>query len=249
MESQSDNATLVERLFKAGAHFGFSKSRRHPSFVRHIFGSKNSNDIIDLEKTAVALSAAKTFVEKMGRDGKNILIAGTKPEVRSFVEEQAKKAGIAYVTERWVGGLLTNFHQMRKRVERLEKLEDEKAKGALDVYTKKERLGIDEEIRALEHMFNGIRTLKQLPDLVFIVDSRHEETALLEARKLGIPVVALSGSDCDVSKIAYPIPANDSVLQSITFFVEEILSAFKRGREEFQLKGKTEVQAAPKETK
>jgi len=222
--------TTVDQMFKAGAHFGFSRSRRHPSAKQFVFGVKNRVEIIDLEKTADHLSKAKDAARELSLAGKQILFIGTKPEARAHMLQAAQSAGMPYVSERWIGGLLTNFHEMKKRVARLEDLLGRKEKGELAVYTKKERLMFDREIASLERKFGGVVSLAELPKALFIVDPRHEKTAVNEALQMNIPIIALASTDCNTGNILYPIPGNDATAASISFFTTEIARAIQEGK-------------------
>lgn len=222
--------TVVDQMFKAGAHFGFSRSRRHPSAKQFVFGVKNRVEIIDLEKTGEYLTQAQDFARELSATGKHILFVGTKPEARIQTTQAAQSAGMPYVTERWIGGLLTNFHEIRKRVSRFEDLTGKREKGELAVYTKKERLLFDREIALLEKKFGGVVSLTELPKALFVVDPRHEKTAIAEAIQMRIPIIALASTDCDLGKITYPIPANDGTSASITFFTTEIARAIQEGK-------------------
>ena len=216
----------IDTLFEVGAHFGRSKSRRHPSAAPFIFGIKEKNDIFDLTQTVTRLSAALEAVAKISGEGKQILFVGGKSEVAAIVKAAADKAGAPYVAGRWIGGTLTNFRQIRKRVDRMEKLTLERERHELDKYTKHERLLIDREIDKLELHFRGIVDMKDKPGAVFVVDTRHEHIAVSEAAKLKIPVIGLASSDCDFNDVAYPIPANDSTSKSVSYFVNAIADAY-----------------------
>lgn len=229
-QSKDMDKNLIERMFDAGAHFGYVKSRRHPSVKAFLFGQKQRVEIFDLEKTNDALLAAQAFVEELGTTGKKVLFVGGKPEARRIVKTAALSASMPYVDGRWIGGTLTNFKEIKKRVERLETLLVQRERGELAKYTKHERLLIDREIAKLEKMYGGLRTLgDSLPAALFVVDSKHEHIAVEEAKKSRVPVVALTNTDCDISFIDFPIPANDAVAKSITFFVHEITEAYKKG--------------------
>jgi small subunit ribosomal protein S2 len=219
--------SLIERMFKAGAHYGYSRTRRHPSFVDFIYGAKNKIDIIDLEKTATCLSEALEFIKKCAEDKKTILFVGTKPEAQKAIDEFVIPMGSPYVSYRWIGGTLTNFPEIKKRVSRFQELTSKVEKGELEVYTKKERHLFEKEREKLMKNFGGIVSLTQTPDALFIIDPREETTAINEAKRKGIQVVALAGSDCDLQSIKYPIPANDSALASIRFFVEQATNTYK----------------------
>lgn len=220
----------LDDLFKAGAHLGFGKSRRHPSVVPFIFGSKNRVDIFDLEKTHDSLEKALAFVANLAKEGGRLLMIGGKPEAQNIIRECAEKIGVAYVASRWIGGTLTNFPEISKRVENMLSLLSQKEKGELAKYTKKERLLIDRKIEKLQKMFWGIKDMSTLPKAIFIVDPRYEQTALKEAKSLNIPVVALCGSDNNITEINYPISANDSNMASIRFFTEAVAEAYRSNR-------------------
>jgi len=221
---------LIKNLFNAGAHFAFSKSRRHPSAKPFIFGVKNKVEIFDLEKTAVQLESAKEFLAKIASEGGQILFVGSKNEAREIVKSGAKEAEMPFVSTRWVGGSLTNFAEIRKRVNRLEDLRSQTEKGELGKYTKKERLLIEREIESLEKSFDGLVLMKRLPAALFIIDSKREAIAVKEAKVRKIPVVSLSSSDCDLNVINFAIPGNDSSPTSIKFFVNEIVEAIEKGK-------------------
>ena len=220
----------IKELFKVGAHFAFSKSRRHPSAKPFIFGAKNEIEIFDLEKTAVCLKEAKEFAKKIASEGGLILFVGSKSESQEIIKREASKIEMPYVAGRWIGGTLTNFPEIRKRVEKMENLISQREKGELAKYTKKERLLIDREIEKLEKMFLGIVLLKSLPKAIFVVDSKKEAITINEAKNRGIKVLSLSGSDCDLKLVDFPIPANDTSVSSIEFFVKQIAESFSEGR-------------------
>jgi len=220
----------LDELFKAGAHFGFGKSRRHPSSTPFIFGSKNKVDIFDLEKTHESLEKACNFVAELGASKAAILFVGGKNEAQEIVKAAAEKVGQPYLAGRWIGGTLTNFPEIRKRIEMMIDLLSQKEKGELIKYTKKERILIDRKIEKLQKMFGGIKDMIALPKALFIVDPRFEETALREAQNLKIPVVALCGSDNNITGIDYPISANDSNINSIRFFVDKIAESYNKGK-------------------
>jgi len=220
----------LDELFSVGAHFGFSKSRRHPSNTPFIFGSKNRVDIFDLEKTHDKLATALEFVASLAETNGPILFVGGKNEAQNIVKEVAEKVEMPYVASRWIGGALTNFPEIRKRVDMMIDLLSQKEKGELAKYTKKERILIDRKIEKLQKMFWGIKDMTNLPKALFIVDPRYEITALKEAQSLNIPVIALCGSDNNISGINFPIPANDSGINSIRFFVEKVAEAYNKGK-------------------
>ncbi len=220
----------VDEMFKAGAHFGYSKTRRHPSTTPFIFTTKNKNDIIDLEQTYSLLETAEEFVKSLAPTGKQVLFVGVKPEAKKAVFDGALAIEMPYVSERWIGGTITNFSEIKKRVAKLEDLRDKKEKNLLDMYTKKERLLIDEDIAKMGKNFSGLVSLKKAPDALFIVDPKREHIAVAEARQAGIPVIGLMNSDCNVKDVDYAIIANDASISSITYFVKRIVEAYKSGR-------------------
>jgi small subunit ribosomal protein S2 len=220
----------IESMFSAGTHFGLGRSRRHPTTTPFIFGTKNNTDIFDLEKTQTLLEKAKAYATELGKEGKTILFVGGKKEAAAAIKSSAQSLNVPYVDSRWIGGTLTNFGQVRKRIERYEKLTSEKEKGELAKYTKRERMLIDKEIADLEKMFFGIVSLTKMPDAIFLIDPRHEKNAVKEAADKNIPVIAVAGSDCNISEVKYPIVGNDSSKASITFFVEEIAAAYRAGK-------------------
>jgi small subunit ribosomal protein S2 len=235
MATEVKKEKVIENLFKAGAHFGLIRSRRHPSVKPFIFGVKNKIEIFDLEKTSDSLAVAKDFIKSIVAQGGQVLFVGGKNESIDAVRNGAIKAGMPYVAGRWLGGTLTNFPEIKKRITKLEDLTSQKEKGELGKYTKKERLLIDREIITLTHDFFGITTMRSIPKALFVIDLKKELIAVKEARRLKIPVVSLSSSDCNLREVEYPIPGNDASKASIGFFVDEIVSAIEDGKSEAAL--------------
>lgn len=230
IETNTKGTESVDRMFTAGAHFGLSKARRHPSVKKYLFGLKQKTDIFDLEKTQMLLDTAKAFAKKLGTERKKILFIGGKPESHRIIENSALAIDAPYCVGRWIGGTLTNFAEIKKRVQKLKKLLEDKESGALAKYTKLERLFIDREIEKLQKMYGGLVTFcDRLPDALFVIDPRKETIAVEEARTKKIPVIALANSDCDLTMVEYPIVANDSAKKSIEFFVKEIMNAYEEG--------------------
>jgi small subunit ribosomal protein S2 len=228
-EVKTVNKDMVEALFKVGAHFGYSKSRRHPSTASFIFGIKNKIEIFDLEKTSSQLEKTKAFVEELAASGKQILIVSGKREAIRLVRDASEKIDQPYVAGRWIGGTLTNFEEIQKRISRLEKLTTEKEKGLLAKYTKKERLLIDREITKLQERFGGVTNMKSKPGAVFIIDVKQEDNAAAEAKNEKIPVISLSNSDCDIKDVQFPILGNDGSSATITYILGEIVSSYQAG--------------------
>ncbi len=226
---ETKNTQLIEHMFKAGAHFGYSRSCRHPSTKPYIFGIKNRLEIFDLEKTADKLVVAKQFLFSLGAEGKRVIFVGTKNEAREALEREASAVAMPHVSLRWIGGSLTNFPEIRRRIDKYEDLMSKREKGELTKYTKKERLMIDREIAKLEKTFLGIVSLKEMPAAMVVVDPGKEEIAVAEAKKNHVPIVAICGSDCDLKSVEYPVPANDSSKSSIEFLIKELANAYKEG--------------------
>ncbi|NTV44439.1 MAG: 30S ribosomal protein S2 [Candidatus Yonathbacteria bacterium] len=220
----------ITDMFEAGAHFGYAKARRHPSMKSFIFGAKNKTEVFDLKKTEEKLAESLAYVATLAEGGKKILFVGGKPEARKAATDAAMALSMPYVASRWIGGTLTNWSEVKKRVFRLEDLSEKREKGELSVYTKKERLLFDREIEDLEKSFGGLRGMKELPHVLFVVDPRAEAIAVAEAKKKNIPVIALASSDCDASLVQHVIPANDSSSKSITLFTNEIVEAYREAQ-------------------
>ncbi len=231
MSTNTNNSTLIERLFSVGAHFGFKKSRRHPTVAPYLYGTKEGNDIFDLEQTATLVATAAEKLKEAGLLGKTVLFVGTKTEVVTLVKTAAEKVAMPYVTNRWIGGMLTNFSEIKKRINRLGELESGTASGELErKYTKKERMVLGREATKLEHNFKGISALTKTPDLMVVVDPRHDHIAIKEARVMKVPVVGIMSSDCDVSLVDFPILVNDSLKGSVSAVLEELTKALAEGQ-------------------
>ena len=228
-DNKKEIDTVVEKMFKAGAHYGYSKTRRHPSVSSFIYTTKNREDIIDLEKTSMMLDAATKFVQELGAKGKTILFVGTKPEAKVAIKDVAESLNMPYVTERWIGGTFSNFTEIKKRITELENYRKDSVGGGLDKYTKKERVVMAKKMEKLTRYYSGLIGLKKAPDAMFVIDAKSEHIAATEAKKASIPVIALVNSDSNIKGIDYPILANDSAIPSIKFFAQAILNAYKEG--------------------
>lgn len=222
----------IKDMLAVGAHFGYSSSRMHPKMKPFIFTTRNNVEIFDLEKTLLKLETIKEFLKGLGVGKKTILFVGTKKEVKEPVEKTAKELNALYVTERWLGGALTNFSEIKKRIDYLNDLSQKKISGELEKYTKKERLQIEKNILKMRNYLGGLEQMKNLPSAVIVIDPVKEKVAVAEARKMKIPVVALMGNDCDPGAADYPMPANVSSLSSINYFLSEIAGAYKDGLSE-----------------
>lgn len=244
-ETQATESTntpsLIERLFGAGAHFGFTKSRRHPTVVPFIFGNKQGTDIIDLEKTSELLEKASAVIREIGKSGRAVLFVGSKEEVAGVVKAQAESIEMPFVVNGWVGGILTNFSEIKKRVQRLADLVAQGESGELErKYTKKERVIISREFDKLTHNFSGISKMDKLPAALVVVDARHDAIAVKEARELNIPVIAIVSSDTNLRNVNHPIVANDSLQASTTLLLGELAKAYEEGKAEFVAPAKKE---------
>jgi ribosomal protein S2, bacterial type len=229
MTTKTQNGGLIDELFQAGAHFGFVKARRHPSAKPFIFGSKNKLEIFDLEKTSEELLKVLQFVEDKGKEGASVLFVGGKSEAREAIVSAGTELSQPYVHGRWIGGTLTNWSEIKRRIEKLATLTTQKEKGELGKYTKKERLLIDREIAKLTVYFGGLGDMKALPKLLVVVDPKKEHIAVAEAKRMKIPVVAIAGSDTNLYDVDYAVPANDSSRASIGLIVSKIVLAYKAG--------------------
>ena len=231
MSAKTDTKNpVLDAMYNVGAHYGFVKSRRHPTVKPFVFGTKNKVEIFDLEKTEAQLEKAVEFVKKVASTGKQVVFVGSKSEARQAVKEAAERMGQPNVPGRWIGGTLTNFDNIRKRVEKLLDLSSKREKGELNMYTKKERLMIDREIERLNGLFGGITGMSTLPGAIFVVDPKKEHIVVAEAHERKVPVIALAGSDCDVSVLTYPIIANDSAMASVSYFTDKIADAYAEGK-------------------
>ncbi len=241
-QNTAGTQSLIERLFSAGAHFGFSKSRRHPTVLPFIFGNKQGTDIIDLEKTTELLEKAKGVLREIGTSGRAVLFVGSKEEIAGIVKAQAEAAEMPYVVNGWVGGMLTNFPEIKKRVQRLIDLRAQGESGELErKYTKKERVIIGRELDKLTHNFSGIEKMDRLPAALVVVDARHDAIAVKEANELGIPVIGIVSSDTNLRTVTYPVVANDALQASVALILGELATAYTEGKGEYVPAKKEEV--------
>ena len=220
----------VEAMFKAGAHFGYSKTRRHASMAPFIFTTKNRVDMIDLEKAEKSLEVAKEYLKSFAQGDKQVLFVGTKPEARRITQELAESIDMPYVVERWVGGVITNSPEIKKRITLLQDLQSQKEKGELEKYTKKERLLIDAKIAKMHKLFSGLVNLRKMPDALLVVDAKKEHIAVTEAHKAHIPVISLINTDTAIKSVEFPIIGNDASVSSISFFLKALVDAYKSGK-------------------
>jgi small subunit ribosomal protein S2 len=230
----------IEEMMKAGIHLGHAKGKNHPRMKEYIFGERNTISVLDLTKTKEKLASALDFVRNTAARGGLVLLVGTRPAARKAILEIAEKNSMPYFVERWIGGTLTNFKVIAKRVQYLEKLEKDKERGEFDKFTKKEKIRKEQEITKLRRNFSGLRFLTRLPDAVFVVDTTHDTTAVREAKRMKIPLVALVDSNADASAIDYPIPSNDDALPAVRYMVGKIGSAIEEGKQQGLSDAKTQ---------
>ena len=224
------NITMKEFL-EAGVHFGHQTRRWNPKMKEYIYGERNGIYIIDLQKTLKLFKEAARYVTDLSREGKTILFVGTKRQAQEAIAEEAARCGMFYVNHRWLGGLLTNNATIQKSIQRLRELEEMSKDGRYDLLTKKEVLRLERERKHLEQNLSGIKDMPGLPDALFVVDSHNEGIAVQEARKLGIPVVAIVDTNCDPDMVNYVIPGNDDALRAIRLFTSRIADSIMEGRQ------------------
>lgn len=237
----------MKQLLEAGAHFGHQTKRWNPKMKKYIFGSRNGIYIIDLQKTLQKLREAYDFIQEVGVQGEQVLFVGTKRQAQEPVAAEAQRSNMPYVTQRWWGGMLTNFTTIRKSINRLRRLEAMLAEGGSEALSKKEILKLDKERQRLEKFLGGIKTMDRLPKAVFIVDPRKERIALHEAQRLGIPVVAVVDTNCDPEGIEYVVPSNDDAIRAIRLIASQVADALLEGRAEFATREAERAEGAFKE--
>lgn len=218
---------LVKNLIEAGVHFGHRASRWNPKMKPYIFGKRNLIHIIDIRQTLRGILLARKFIQQIVPEGKDILFVGTKRQARKAIEEGAASVGMHWVTERWLGGTLTNFNEIRKRITRLEELEQLEADNMLDTYSKKQGASLRRELRKIFRNLNGIRRMTKLPGALAVIDQKREIIAVREARKLGIPVICLLDTDCDPDLIDIPIPGNDDAMRAIQLIINTLVESVR----------------------
>jgi len=240
----------MKQLLEAGVHFGHQTRRWNPKMARYIFTERNGIHIIDLQKSVPMIETAYQFLRDAVANGGTCLFVGTKKQAQDAIREEAMRAQQPYVSQRWLGGMLTNFQTIRKRVERLREIEDMRDRGHLDVLPKREQARLLEELARLEKYLGGIKNMTQLPAAVYIVDTRKEHIGVAESRKLGIPVVAIVDTNCDPDEIDYPIPGNDDAIRAVRLITSRVANAALEGLEERRKREVVEegVAPAPEET-
>jgi small subunit ribosomal protein S2 len=232
----------MKQLLEAGVHFGHQTRRWNPKMAKYIFTERNGIYIIDLQKTVKKVDEAYSFIRETAQNGGSILFVGTKKQAQEAMREEATRCNQFYVNERWLGGMLTNFKTIQKRIARLRQLEKMEEDGTFDVLPKKEVLGLRHEMEKLNKNLGGIKDMKKLPAAMFVVDPRKEHIAVLEARKLHIPIVATVDTNCDPDEIDYVIPANDDAIRAVRLLAGKMADAVLEGRQGQQT---AETEAAP----
>jgi small subunit ribosomal protein S2 len=226
----------MKQLLEAGVHFGHQTKRWNPKMKKYIFTARNGIYIIDLQQTVKMFRAAYDFVRDLAAEGKTVLFVGTKKQAQEAVEEEAKRAATPYVNVRWLGGMLTNFQTIRKSLDRLQKLVDMTTDGTVEKLPKKEVLKLAKEQAKLEKVLGGIKNLRRIPDAIFVVDPSREEIAVLEAKRLAIPIIAIVDTNCDPDLIDYVIPGNDDAIRAIKLFLGKVADAILEGKAAYEEK-------------
>jgi len=228
------NIISMKQLLEAGVHFGHQTRRWNPKMQQFIFMDRNGIHIIDLQQTVTRLNDAYKFVEQIAAEGGTVLFVGTKKQAQEAVAEEAKRCGMYYVNQRWLGGMLTNFQTIQSRIRYLRDLEARRERGDFERLPKKEVQRLQDDMTRLERTLGGIKDMRRLPTAIFIVDTRKERTAVLEARRLEIPVVALADTNCDPDEMDYPIPANDDAIRAVRLLCAKIADAVIEGRRQLE---------------
>ena len=243
------NIVSMKQLLEAGVHFGHQTRRWNPKMAPFIFTDRNGIHIIDLQQTVTRLNEAYKFVEQLAAQGGTILFVGTKKQAQEAVAEEARRCGMYYVNQRWLGGMLTNFQTIQLRIRYLRDLEARRDRGDFERLPKKEAQHLQDDITRLERTLGGIKDMRRLPNAVFIIDTRKERTAVLEARRLEIPIIALADTNSDPDEIDYPIPANDDAIRAVRLLSSKIADAVIEGRRELEAQQKdAEPQEVEEET-
>ena len=236
------NVISMKQLLEAGVHFGHQTRRWNPKMKPFIFMDRNGIHIIDLQQTVSRLNDAYKFIEQLAARGETILFVGTKKQAQEAVAEEAKRCGMYYVNQRWLGGMLTNFQTIQLRIRYLRELEARRDRGDFERLPKKEVQRLQDDMARLERILGGIKDMRRLPSAIFIVDTRKERTAVLEARRLDIPIVALADTNCDPDEMDFPIPANDDAIRAVRLLCAKIADAVVEGRRELDARQKDNEQ-------
>lgn len=226
----------ILEMLQSGVHFGHQVSKRHPKMASFIFTHRNGVHVLDLEKTQEKLKEVLEVVKNMAAEGKVILFASTKPQARDIVREAAISCGAPYLVDRWLGGLITNFGEIKKLIAKYIKMKEERVAGEWEKYTKKEQTDMAKQVEKLDKSIGGLTMLTRLPDVLFVPALQGEKTAVLEANRMGVPVVGIADTNANPNKAAHFIPANDDAVNSIKMIVNLVAEAVKEGKKEFEAK-------------
>jgi small subunit ribosomal protein S2 len=221
----------MKLLLEAGVHFGHQVGRWNPKMKTYIFSQRNGIHIIDLEQTVVLLGKSCNFIREVVAGGENIIFVGSKKQAQEAVEQEAKRCGMFYVNQRWLGGMLTNFSTIQSRIDYLVRLEDRKARGELERLPKKEALKLDKEMAHLNRLLGGVKEMTRIPGALFIIDPSKERNAIAEARRVGVPIIAIVDTNCDPDEVDYPIPGNDDAIRAVALFCAVIADAVLQGKQ------------------
>lgn len=217
----------LEDLLKAGAHFGHQTKRWNPKMEEYLYGSENGVHVFDLTKTKPAIEEALEFLSQAKKEGKTILLLGTKKQIKNTVAQVADELGIPYVNERWLGGTISNFDMIKRSIKNLTEMEENKSAGFYNKYTKKERLLIDREIVRLQRFFGGVRNLTRVPDVIFVIDTKNEASAIREAKRGKVKIVGIADSNSDPTDLDYVIPMNDDASKALEYILNLVKEALK----------------------
>ena len=238
------NVASMKQLLEAGVHFGHQTRRWNPKMRAFIFTARNGIHILDLQQTAQRLNEAYRFITDIVANGESVLLVGTKKQAQEAIKEAAEESGQFYVNQRWLGGMLTNFDTIQKRIRYLRDLEARKERGEFERLPKKEAQHLQDELDRLQRTLGGIKDMRRLPGVVFVIDTKKEHTAVLEARRLEIPIVALADTNCDPDEMDYPIPANDDAIRAVKLLATKIAEAAIEGRRQREAQAKDRAESA-----
>lgn len=228
-KNQEELLPEIEEMYRAGVHFGYSRSSCHSKMVPYLFGVKNNTEIFNLEKTHSCLNDAMEFLKQVAGRGGKLLLVATKPEAKDLIEKAGRELEMPYVIERWLGGTLTNFEEIKKRVSYLKDLRLKKTAGEFSRLIKKEAVLLDKKMMRMDMRLNGLENLMEKPAVLLVVDPKNEKAAVFEAKKIGVPVVAILNSDCNPAFIDYVVPGNDVAVRSIKYLLDKLIGAYKDG--------------------
>jgi small subunit ribosomal protein S2 len=241
-EEKKMAVVAMKQLLEAGVHFGHQTRRWDPKMAEYIFQARNGIHIIDLQKTSKKLDEAYAFIKEQAAEGKTVLFVGTKKQAQECVKEAAQKCGMYYIDQRWLGGMLTNFETIKSRVQRLKDLETMQEDGTFEVLPKKEVIVLKREMEKLEKNLGGIKDMQELPGVIFLVDPKKERIAVLEAKKLNIPLVGIVDTNCNPEDLDYPIPGNDDAIRAVKLIADVMANAVIEGRQGESYESETEVE-------